>query len=1291
MSYVDVSRLWSVSSNDVLPEDGSHEITAKEVYVFNMPRIMFRPGARFFNDLSEGDWSEAMYTLFLFFCEWIQRLKLQQPQNRDVPSSSPDLSIYLEVAEADANYCTGQRSNYIHPSHFNSPEEMVHTPQSDIFLPNVPEVNVAEYRIWVFVNDLDPLRAVADIIQEAEQRNNLSVSRVWAPRAAMRSSDTKLERWQQWMKIKNPEMFAKLLDNYTRSKRLSRAENIESLRLTNNRRNNNGEASNDPFNVQLGNDNNNGNIVMDMTHPLHPIHTFNPHDVFEYEYAEEPVCEIQSQIVNYRGGDNLTWKFPKPKNVLRLTPSSVNPHIIYNKYLLDIQKGFLYMDRLENNNASAPQRNPKKRRRQYIDRNGELRDPDIWKSIKQQDWNVPEEYTDDYRSRCSEFDSATLRSDNVLVGDRFEIVQSLTELGRIRILSEADMKIIQSYRSISLEKFRQAYLDHQNWVFSEFEATVMHKNSKLSDAGRAIVDHITQTSALSVKRQLPISDNRLDVFGNWVVSRMECFENLLFVYAAHRHFFLFSIGALDAFRYSFGLHLNAFAIGQSATSKSFIFDLMERCSVPNTIKTITYQSLKADASDDNDQNDAVTIMNEVSLSNYSCKDSFGGTNPETMMKEKLTSQKVRAKILEILEDGTRKTKYTLSECIGCWFGASNDDPSTLTESFWSRFHWAMFQMIHRPNRDIVSLAEAENRLTAEEREQMSYYVEWFKQLQCLHWLVEKLIMTGGLTDVSLTVTNTIINHVNKYLSDHNVECHSRTFERMRILSRLLTIHTALHYLYFVPIKILSPEMKMVDNFQGKPFMLEQLKYIDVLLRDEESIAIFVLGLMKDQIINPIEDIIRKALRKEHDRTRTLQNRYLQIGTATENTEEDIEEPQKKKSKKKKEDDDDEDVPQSMHDISFKELSSMKSYSSLLGGNVVPQYDYSYLRIKFNKSSIPKFIESHYAETPKPSVFQIKAVWEDMCKRSSYTYVYKVNPCPNGQNMFPVRDTDQEQVYTPLVKLGEHCVFVHADLLNNNSSETNVLREAIESTMHRFTRRRKVIYGEQHDVKYPNLFSVLEMKPKPDKILKARNVLYMNRVATKMLFPLQQDTNEVPKKIGVRDIPVFFMGEDLDTYGCGKRLDVLGILQTPLRIKFIHPKYFAEAVILKCGKSDVVYPESYIKSQEEMETRTSKFLVTNDLRYINKVMPQAISNNSRVGDSNEEIKRYVDDELNEFDDEFTKELKQAVAEQRIASPEIETTSSTSSSAAPKTKQKENVTFVSMRKNPSVKPVPLVPAS
>ena len=165
---------------------------------------------------------------------------------------------------------------------------------------------------------------------------------------------------------------------------------------------------------------------------------------------------------------------------------------------------------------------------------------------------------------------------------------------------------------------------------------------------------------------------------------MEMYHHLYQVSSAHRVCYWTHIARLDAFRHQHNLHLNCSMTGDAATSKSYMFTLMEKNSINETISTRTYDTDKADAID-SDSNHVVSVFDEAPPGFFKDPKKRG---PLEALKMRLTSMKTSHRRLWTNEEtGKREQIESVSSNIGCLMGATNESKSAFDPALVTRFHF----------------------------------------------------------------------------------------------------------------------------------------------------------------------------------------------------------------------------------------------------------------------------------------------------------------------------------------------------------------------------------------------------------------------------------------------------------------------------------------------------------------------------------------------------------------------------------------------------------------------------
>lgn len=398
--------------------------------------------------------------------------------------------------------------------------------------------------------------------------------------------------------------------------------------------------------------------------------------------------------------------------------------------------------------------------------------------------------------------------------------------------------------------FGPAYETFQAWATHALDTQCLDPDASVSDVVSKMLTWRQQLKAPIIV-QHRLNDPSMSIFANRVMSLLEGYEQYFLVSTAHRMMFLIQHAKYDSFRRDFGLHNNVFQAGEGATSKSFLFTLMDRMSIPGTIQVLTYQTGKADAVDGN-QNDVTTVCHEAPPGMFMTGNNKNAdSTQEAMFKEKLTSQRVTAKIYcQDETTGKRSNRLTKSECIGVWMGATNDPPSEVGEALKTRFFWGNFEQVERDGRDIDDCMNGERMMTKQDKAHRKSLENEAKEEQFRVMLVEKAIWTGVIRDVDTTATNVVIPRFKKKIAGNSiVRPGPRDWERVKIFARCLAIVTAIETVCNMP----------GGKYYGKPFVTHMLLDIEPLLRVTEEMVIFTISLFADQFRSPVEHKILNAI------------------------------------------------------------------------------------------------------------------------------------------------------------------------------------------------------------------------------------------------------------------------------------------------------------------------------------------------------------------------------------------------------------------------------------------------
>lgn len=569
---------------------------------------------------------------------------------------------------------------------------------------------------------------------------------------------------------------------------------------------------------------------MDMLlNPKLPISEFanlaNPRNVFSIQRMLDKTPDSADEAFGHLAGytncdaDNVALlRFPSAEHVMLLTPSQLHPKVFCSKYLPDHQR---------------------------------------WMEVQRA---IPtKQLEDDYDPNCeTEYD---IRTSADIEKDRLEGLTDRSAFASLAIQSKA------KYRQDVLDKegtleFDEAYRTFQDWAIHAMKTQCLDPDACISDVvSKMITWRENHPEAAVIKHR--ITDETLSVFANRVIALMEGYEQYFLISTAHRMMFLINHARYDSFRRDFGLHFNCFQAGDGATSKSFLFLMMEKLSIPGTIEVLTYQTGKADAVDGN-RNDITTVCHEAPPGMFRTgKNPNADSSQEAMFKEKLTSQRVTAKVwCQEESTGRRSARLTKSECIGVWMGATNDPPSEVEDALKTRFFWGNFEQQQRKGRDIDDCMNGERMMSSADKAIRKKLFLEGQEEQYRVMLVEKAIWCKVIKDVNMEASNIIVPRLKQKMTKDSIICPGpRDWERVKILSRCMAIVTAIERVCNLP----------GGKHYDKPFDESMIPDLEPYLRVTEEMVIFVLSLLSDQFRSPVEHKILNTIYNMEKRSPKFQD------------------------------------------------------------------------------------------------------------------------------------------------------------------------------------------------------------------------------------------------------------------------------------------------------------------------------------------------------------------------------------------------------------------------------------
>jgi hypothetical protein len=560
---------------------------------------------------------------------------------------------------------------------------------------------------------------------------------------------------------------------------------------------------------------------------------------------------LQTNPLNY-GIGSTEWEFPIADAVMRFSCDQVSNNSIFHKYFIDYQRYRLMRSQMEAATARAETyflAESSTAAAYPTDEYGKFIHAEADGGAQAYDEKWAEE-----RKASKVMNDTTLLEygKGLLEGDSALAALMVSDFRNLGAAVKRE-RIHSSLTRYNLKSWRERYVLFQERLVHEFQSRCWSTDSSISGPAKAIVEFYNRN--VPIIKAPPQSTSNLSVFGDIIHRRMTQLEKVCFVSTAHRPLLLLLTARNDAYRDSHGLHFNMVFTGEGATSKSFLLETMAACSIEDTAEIISYETSKANAID-GPRNDQINIFNEAppgTLTNTKANSSSDKAT-SAQFKERLTSNKVNVKTFFQREGSyIREQRMAKSECIGSWFGATNDAVSGVEDALRTRFHWVSFEQKNRPGMGIPECTSAVKNQSSsiEGRAQRNSFQQAYKQEQMVLFIVEKLISCGIMKQVYQKESDVIFSRFESAMCKAGYSCAPRDQKRLKIIARILT----LVYAFECTFKIPGGACYNKKNFEVKDVLkMEPLLYII------PEIAYFSIELLSDQYFDPSKDKVLDGIR-----------------------------------------------------------------------------------------------------------------------------------------------------------------------------------------------------------------------------------------------------------------------------------------------------------------------------------------------------------------------------------------------------------------------------------------------
>jgi hypothetical protein len=470
-------------------------------------------------------------------------------------------------------------------------------------------------------------------------------------------------------------------------------------------------------------------------------------------------------------------------------------------------------------------------------------------------------------ARLAGVDSVTGTVEHV----RSALYEACADANGARSLADAALRCVvlavdvqRTQREMAATKeARERYLVHQQHVARQYNARCRHPHSTISMVGRRVHEYRLSTAVDPYNRIAPAvvhytSDLQYSTFANLMFRRFQEAESVFHINDKHRFWATIHMGSLDATRETYDLHFNGLSLGAAAQSKSFLLELLEEIRIEKTTTSISYTTDKANLVSGN-RNDTVTVMHEMQ-GNMTVSAKADTNGVATRWKAQLTSMRLTVQTIVVdnnVSPPTRTPQTVECDCIGVFFANHNHESASFDYALRTRFHEMHFgELITSASgtggRDTLSQsigAKLQGDKTRDSARRQRTLLE-YRLEQVLFYEVDKLITVRALRPVAMHAALAVLLMFRHNLMREGIKIDSQRFtHRALCIARIACIQDALEKTFFAP----------GAPYRGERITLQRLLRLDPVLYTTSEHAVFAIGLLADEVINPWQEMLVGAV------------------------------------------------------------------------------------------------------------------------------------------------------------------------------------------------------------------------------------------------------------------------------------------------------------------------------------------------------------------------------------------------------------------------------------------------
>ena len=418
-------------------------------------------------------------------------------------------------------------------------------------------------------------------------------------------------------------------------------------------------------------------------------------------------------------------------------------------------------------------------------------------------------------------------------------------------------------RGEDVEKYQRQQKEHLERIV-QGNLAVGRIDDDDDDEEKLTPDQLKQLIDEKLKATVPVAN--LSVPWNFTISNLSvacCMvwdmvmddEHIAYDQCSHIDMIKMWYTGTDAFRWSFGLHLNIYQSGNMASGKSHSQHADAHKRIVDTYEFIAHQTAQADNTH-GEGNDKVRYIEEAPPKRFNTE----GTNnandqnssEEARFKAQLTNMcNITQEFKRTPKGGVRIKQRSVYQCIGSWVIATNSSGNKLSKPMGSRFISMQSSVKTREDRELFEMAVLSRD---SDPVYLAYRKEW-QLRQARHFYLDKGIQQASIPRVTMFGAIVLLRAYVLRLTELGIQAKStRKYEQVFILDEGMTKDYSGHVAHNSKLsKTINKDWVPQDIFECVPYLFAT-----------EDLTIMAIGLCSPSWVAPVEEQMHKIFTELRD-------------------------------------------------------------------------------------------------------------------------------------------------------------------------------------------------------------------------------------------------------------------------------------------------------------------------------------------------------------------------------------------------------------------------------------------